>query len=76
MPADRVRLTQAIHAAYPGAQSGTPRRGRFACTFRVRQGADALTVKIVDPTQALGVREDRKVIALTLLDTPSVIHGG
>lgn len=74
MPADRVRLTQAIHAAYPGAQSGTPRRGRFACTFRVRQGADALTVKIVDPTQALGVREDRKVIALRSVNHPNIVR--
>jgi len=74
MPADRVRLTAAIQAAYPGATIGTPRCGGFACTFRVQRGADDLAVKIIDPTQAPTIREDREVIALASVSHPNVVR--
>lgn len=74
MPADRVRLTAAIRAAYPGATFGIPRCGGFACTFRVQRGADDLAVKIIDPTQAPTIREDREVLALGSVDHPNVVR--
>lgn len=86
MPANEAALTAAIWAEFPTANITRLGCGGFACTFRVREGAEDLAVKVIDPQQVGNpLREEREVLALQNVHDPCVVpyrgtgtidHGG